>query len=89
MVVVLYYHPTRRTLMAAVSRLTSKYQATIPREVRRLLHLERGDRVLFEERDGRVTLRKVLPTDFAYLRSVEGTLTEWTSPADEDAYGGL
>jgi hypothetical protein len=31
----------------------------------------------------------VQPLDLAYLRSVEQTLGEWASDADEAAYGGL
>jgi len=27
--------------------------------------------------------------DLEYLRAVEGTLSEWTSAADEEAYRGL
>jgi hypothetical protein len=36
---------------------------------------------------GRV--RRVQPLDIEYLRAVEGTLSEWASGADEDAYRKL
>ncbi|MBI4700058.1 MAG: AbrB/MazE/SpoVT family DNA-binding domain-containing protein [Deltaproteobacteria bacterium] len=73
----------------AVARLTSKYQATVPRQVRRALGLGRGDVVLFEIRGGVVTLRKAAPLDLEYLKAVEGTLSEWLSDRDEDAWREL
>lgn len=42
----------------AASRLTSKYQAAIPADVRRALRLKLGDVVQFEIDGGRVTLRR-------------------------------
>ncbi|MGH6912620.1 MAG: AbrB/MazE/SpoVT family DNA-binding domain-containing protein, partial [Geminicoccales bacterium] len=47
--------------MSAVSRLTTKYQTTIPLEVRRALGLEAGDRVEFSVEGTVVTLRKATP----------------------------
>jgi antitoxin PrlF len=74
----------------AVTKMTSKFQATIPAAVREKLRLHRGDAVCFEEgKGGAVTIRKALPADMAYTRGVEATLGEWASDADEDAYGGL
>ena len=40
------------------STLTSKGQTTIPAVIRRRLNLEPGDRLLFEEREGEVVVRK-------------------------------
>ena len=39
--------------------------------------------------DGTATVRRVLPLDIEYLRAVEGTLSEWSGSADEEAYRGL
>ncbi|MEI9929842.1 MAG: AbrB/MazE/SpoVT family DNA-binding domain-containing protein [Rhizomicrobium sp.] len=41
-----------------LSRLTSKGQATIPVEVRRALRLQAGDRVAFDLKNGKVTLKR-------------------------------
>lgn len=75
----------------ASSRLTSKYQATIPAEVRAALQLKAGDRVSFEIRDsGTVTLRRETPADRAYLSATSDTLaSEWLSDEDDDAYRAL
>ena len=71
------------------SRLTRKYQATIPADVRRALHLKQGDVVQFEIDGDRVTLRRQRASDRAYLKGLESTLPEWSSPYDEEAYGDL
>jgi AbrB family looped-hinge helix DNA binding protein len=39
------------------AKLTSKYQITIPAEIRRRLHLEAGDVVYLTEENGRVELQ--------------------------------
>lgn len=72
-----------------VSKMTSKYQTTVPAPVRRVLDLHKGDAVIFEVEGDRVLLRKALPMDFEYLRSLETTLCEWTSEHDDEAYRGL
>lgn len=73
----------------ATSKLTKKYQATIPEPVRRLLHLKAGDAIAFDIDDGDVHLRKARAMDIAFARSLEGTLNEWESEADEQAYRDL
>jgi AbrB family looped-hinge helix DNA binding protein len=73
----------------AASRLTRKYQATIPADVRRALRLEQGDVVQFEIEGDRVTLRRQDASDRAYLKGLESTLSEWSSPYDDEAYGDL
>lgn len=76
-------------MRSAKSKLTSKYQTTIPQKVRELLLLKQGDQVVFEIENGQVTMRKATPLDIEYLESVESTLSEWTSENDEKAYGKL
>ncbi len=71
------------------SKLTAKYQATIPEPVRRLLGLTSGDVVAFDIEDGTVRLRKAQPLDLAFTEGVEESLGEWLSDADESTYGGL
>ncbi len=39
------------------TRITSKYQITIPKKLRKRLNVERGDRVVFEEFKGMVTVK--------------------------------
>ncbi len=71
------------------SKVTSKYQATIPAEVRKRLGIEKGDRVAFEVEGQKVVLRRVSPLDVEYAKAVVGTLSEWASENDEEAYRGL
>lgn len=75
--------------MNAVSKLTTKFQATIPAPVRKALEIKQGDAVAFDIRDGVVTLRRATQTDIAFATAVEGTLSEWHSEADEQAYRDL
>jgi len=75
--------------MVAFSRLTKKFQTTIPAKVRGLLGLRQGDSIGFEVRKGEVVLKKASPVDVAYAKALEGTLSEWASAEDQEAYGDL
>ena len=72
-----------------VSKLTSKYQATIPRPVREKLGLGAGDSVAFVIEDDAIVLRRAERLDWEYSQALSGTLGEWLSPADEEAYREL
>lgn len=71
------------------SRVTQKYQATIPQAVREKLGIRQGDRVIFEIKDNSVQIKKLSTVDWEYLESVSATLSEWSSTADEEAYRDL
>jgi len=75
--------------MGQFSKVTSKYQATIPLAVRRKLGLKPGDSVMFEIEDDVVTVRRATAFDKDYAEAVESTLTEWLSKEDEEAYRDL
>jgi antitoxin PrlF len=75
--------------MQPTSRITSKGQTTIPREVRQRLSLKPGDVVVYELDDDEVRLRKQGPLDVSYLRAVQTTLSEWDSPEDAAAFDDL
>ena len=72
-----------------VSKLTKKYQATIPEPVRRVLKLKVGDSVAFDIGKRNIYLRKAKPMDWVFAESLESTLSEWTSEADDRAYHEL
>lgn len=76
-------------MQTSTSKLTQKYQTTIPSPVRKLLHLQAGDAVAFDIEDNVVHLRKARPIDMAFAKSLEDTLSEWDSSADEEAYHEL
>lgn len=71
------------------SKVTTKYQTTIPLEVREKLGIQQGDMVAFELENGVVRLRRVVPLDVEYAKALVGTLSEWASENDEEAYRGL
>jgi len=76
--------------MPTIARVTVKGQTTIPLEIRAALQIKPGDLLLWETgEEGVAKVRRVQPLDLAYLRAVEGTLGEWSSQADEEAYRGL
>ena len=72
-----------------VAKVTSKGQTTIPKKVRNALGINSGDLVRFDVEGRRAVISRVVPDDEAYLRALEGTLGEWLSKADEEAYGDL
>lgn len=73
-----------------VSKVTSKFQATVPADVRAALGIKAGDSLAWEVRDGMATVR-LLPRDLkgwdplAWM-SFAG---EWLSPEDEAAFRDL
>ncbi len=75
--------------VVAVSRLTRKYQATIPAAIRRALRLKQGDRVQFQVEGDRVVMQRQRAADRAYLKGLEANLSEWNSAYDDEAYGDL
>jgi AbrB family looped-hinge helix DNA binding protein len=74
--------------MQPTSRLTSKGQTTIPREVRQKLSLGPGDVLVYEFDGDEVRVRKQAPR-VGYLRVVQTTLGEWDSPEDAAAFDDL
>jgi len=76
--------------LRAVSKLTSKYQTTVPAAVREALCLEKGDVLAFEIADGgAVTVRKAVALDQAFADALQSQLSEWASDEDDEAYRGL
>jgi antitoxin PrlF len=72
------------------SKLTSKFQATVPKEVRETLGLTVKDNIIYEILDDHtVIVRKALPLDKTYLKGLDQTLDEWNSNDDEEAYQDL
>ncbi len=76
--------------MTAIAKITAKGQTTIPADIRAALDVGPGDLLAWELLDdGIVQVRRVQPLDVEYLKAVEGTLGEWQSTADEEAYRDL
>jgi antitoxin PrlF len=71
------------------SKITSKGQVTLPKEVRKSLGLEAGDRLVYEVEGKTVRLRKAEPFNAAWHEAIASTLEEWNSPQDDEAFSGL
>lgn len=77
-------------MTAIFSKITSKAQTTVPKEVRAALGVKPGDLLVYRiAKGGKVTLAKAEPIDRAYLKAVENTLSEWASAEDKRAYDDL
>jgi len=69
-----------------LSKLTSKAQTVIPREIRARLDLRPGDVVRYRHTDTGVVIDKLPPPS---EDDALACFTEWSSPADDQAYGAL
>jgi AbrB family looped-hinge helix DNA binding protein len=72
-----------------LSRLSPKGQVTIPKKVREQLGLAPNDYIIYEIQEGVAVLRKLEPFDAQYHAALSGTLSEWSSAADEEAFRDL
>ena len=75
--------------MAALAKLTSKGQVTVPKEIRIKLRLKPGDTLIYEIEGNTVRLRRAEGFDAAWHRAISSSLDEWASPEDDEAFGGL
>jgi antitoxin PrlF len=73
----------------AFSKLTSKAQTTVPRQVRQALQLKPGDALVYEIDGTRVSLGKLASADVAHLRALQASLSEWETPEDAGAFDDL
>ena len=73
------------------SKITSKGQTTIPKQIREKLHAETGDTIAYDvEEIGVVTMRKVRPIDLAWHDALSSTLAdEWNTPEADEAFRDL
>jgi len=76
-------------MQTAISKLTKKYQATVPEAVRNKLNLKAGDVVAFEIEDEIIKIRKARPIDIEFSSALVPALSEWNSQNDEEAYNDL
>gem|GEM_PF-822191 len=67
------------------SKVTSKYQASIPAEIRRKPGIQGGDTLASRWSTMRRRLRRATPLDIQYAQVLAGTLNEWSSNNDAEA----
>ena len=72
-----------------VSRISSKGQVTIPPKVRESLGAGPGDLLEYELQGNAVMVRRAEPFDPGFHAALSETLTEWSSPEDEEAFRDL
>jgi len=75
--------------MQTSSQLIHHNQAIIPDPVLEALKLREGDAIVFEIDQAGVHLRKASPVDKVFTEALQGTLSEWDSTADDEAYADL
>ena len=71
------------------STLSSKGQTTLPKEVRDLLGLNAGDKLIYEIEGRTVRVRKMEPFDAIYHAALSQNMSEWASKEDEAAFCDL
>lgn len=72
-----------------VSKVTSKYQASVPKEIREFLELGPGDCLQWGIEDSVVVIKKLSKIDLEWQKFLEMSLTEWSSKEDEETYRSL
>lgn len=75
--------------MQTSSQLMHHNQTTLPEPVLEALDQHEGDAIVFEIDQSGVHLRKAPPIDSAFTEALQGTLSEWNSAADDEAYADL
>jgi antitoxin PrlF len=71
--------------VSVYSKLTSKAQTVIPKEIRKRLGLKPGDLIRYKVKGKAVEIERAeAPAEDPFA-----TFTEWASDADEKAYGKL
>ena len=69
------------------ARVTAKGQATIPKRIREAAHIREGDMLAFDlDSNNRITIKRIDPSVDAELSMLQETLSEWSTPQDEEAW---
>lgn len=82
--------PIKEVIMTQFAKVGSKGQVTVPAEVRTNLKIKAGDTISWDiQADGHISMRRVEPINVDYLGAINGTLSEWNSSEDDEAYREL
>lgn len=72
------------------SKVTSKGQTTLPREIRGRLEVRPGDHIVYLNTDKGVLIRKMRPFDVPWHSGIAKTLeAEWNSAEDDEDFRDL
>ena len=73
-----------------LARVTAKGQATIPKRIREAAHIREGDMLAFDlDSNNRIIIRRIESTIDSELLALQETLSEWSSPEDDEAWRDL
>lgn len=76
--------------MPQTAKISSKGQVTVPAAIRKALDAKPGDFLIWDVAgSGSVVVRRAREVDVSYLSAVSGTLSEWDSAVDDEAFGDL
>ena len=76
--------------MSQLAKISSKGQVTVPASIRKTLGAKSGDMLIWDvASDGTVIVRRAREVDVSYLSAVSGTLSEWDSEEDDEAFRDL
>ena len=76
-------------VMSMTSKITSKGQITLPKEIRDKLGVHSGDTLVYEVEGNAVRVRKAEAFDLAWHRAVSMTVAEWDSAYDHENFDDL
>lgn len=72
------------------SKLSSRFQITVPKEIRDALNLKAGDPLFIRALEsGYIIINKAQPIDKEYYQSANLLLAEWNSSEDDVAFSHL
>lgn len=74
-----------------ITKLTSKFQTTIPASVRKAMGLKKGDHLLQRVLpSGALFITKIDAEEYGWLKLAQDSFAkEWLSPEDEEAFRDL
>lgn len=73
-----------------LARVTAKGQATIPKRLRDAANIKEGDMLAFDlDSNNRIIIRRIDTATNLELMASQGTLQEWNSPEDDEAWRDL
>lgn len=73
-----------------LARVTAKGRATIPKRIRDAAHIREGDMLAFDlDSNNRITIKRIDQSVDVGLYALQETLSEWSSPQDEEAWRDL
>jgi antitoxin PrlF len=69
-----------------INKISAKGQVTIPAKLRMALGASPGDLIAYELEGKSLRLKKFEPFAAAYQAAIAGTIEEWNSPEDHEAF---